>query len=252
MYKVLIVEDELAIRFIYRNMKEWKEYGFEICAEAEDGKKAMELLQKEHFDLMLLDVVLPNMDGLALLEELERKNIAVTTVIASTYNEFEYARKGMQHGAMDYLVKPIQKEELAACLKKIKKNLETDYIKGEEHRLLLACGLDLDDSFVRKLEKYVEEQGELILGNLADYYGFSKDYFGKIFRQKVGMTFQQFVMKYKMEQAKRLLLVSNYKIYEISDQLGYRTTDYFTKLFRDYTGMSPQKYRKTRGKNTDL
>jgi two-component system response regulator YesN len=59
-------------------------------------------------------------------------------------------------------------------------------------------------------------------------------------------------MKYKMEQAKILLRDTDMKIYEVSENLGYKTVDYFTKLFRDYTGTSPQRYRKSQGEITDL
>ena len=248
MYQVLVVEDELAIRFIYRNMKEWEQNGFSITAEAETGKKALELLNTESFDIMLLDVVLPEMDGLELLEALEERYVHIPVVIASTYNEFEYARKGMQLGAMDYLVKPIQNEELDECLKKVAKKLsgktETQKEMNEIQKIFVDCGLNPELSFVQKLEKYMETGEELSLGKIAAYFELSKDYFGKVFHQRVGCSFQQFVIKYKMETAKHLLRETNLKVYEISEQLGYKTVDHFTRLFRDYAGISPQKFRK--------
>ena len=252
MYKVLIVEDDMAIRFIYRNLKEWDKNGFYIAAEAENGKRALELLKTEKFDMMLLDVVLPEMDGLELLEVLEKNELYIPTVIASTYNEFEYARKGMQHGALDYLVKPVSREDLDKCLGKLRKKLDKEENEYRIRKLLTACGLDMEHSFAQKIEKYMENDIDFSMGSMAEYFGLSKDYFGKVFHQENGCTFQQFAMKYKMEQAKSLLLDTDMKIYEISESLGYKTTDYFTKLFRDYTGISPQRYRKTLNKITDL
>lgn len=252
MYRVLIVEDELAIRFIYRNLKEWEQNGFCIAAEAENGKQALELLKTEKFDMMLLDVVLPEMDGLELLETLEKNEIHIPTVIASTYHEFEYARRGMQHGALDYLVKPISKKDLDCCLAKLRKKLDEEEEEYRERKLLYACGLDPELSFVQKMEKYLEKEKELSLSKMAEYFGLSKDYFGKIFQQENHCSFQQFAMKYKMEQAKILLRDTDMKIYEVSENLGYKTVDYFTKLFRDYTGTSPQRYRKSQGEITDL
>ena len=72
---------------------------------------------------------------------------------------------------------------------------------------------------------------------------FSKDYIGRIFKKKTGMSFLQYVTRAKMEYAKKLLASGEYKNSEVSKILGYRTPDYFTQLFKNYTGITPLTYR---------
>ena len=78
-----------------------------------------------------------------------------------------------------------------------------------------------------------------VAGNL----NFSKDYIGRIFKKKTGISFLQYVTRAKMEYAKKLLASGEYKNYEVSKILGYRTPDYFTQLFKNYTGLTPLTYR---------
>lgn len=80
--------------------------------------------------------------------------------------------------------------------------------------------------------------------DVADRLNLNKDYFGKLFKQQTGIYFNDYAQKLKIEYAKTLLLTSNYKVYEISDLLGYSSVDYFLKLFKTYTGMSPTHYKK--------
>ncbi|AOY76437.1 response regulator transcription factor [Clostridium formicaceticum] len=89
---------------------------------------------------------------------------------------------------------------------------------------------------------HVEE--ELHLNQIAEEVHVSKDYLGKIFKQKIGYKFNDYVTKIKMEHGKYLLNTSSYKVYEVSEKLGYQNPDYFCRLFKEYTGYTPTQYRK--------
>lgn len=84
---------------------------------------------------------------------------------------------------------------------------------------------------------------DVSLTAVACNLNFSKDYIGRIFKKKTGMSFLQYVTRAKMEYAKKLLASGEYKNYEVSKILGYRTPDYFTQLFKNYTGITPLTYR---------
>lgn len=244
MYRVLLVEDDKTNLFLYRKMQEWKQMGFEIAGEAKNGKEALQKIETEDFDLILVDVMMPVMNGLELLQELQERQITIPSIIASTYNEFEYVRQGMRLGAMDYLLKPVSKEELLQCLKRVREKLsekEEDTIIEE---IFKECGADVSAGFVQKIMEYFKEHESPNLLEIADAFQLSKDYFGKLFKRQMDVTFNQFLLKYKMEYAKKLLCHSDYKIYEIGDKLGYRTTDYFSKIFKDYAGETPIQFRK--------
>ena len=247
MYRVLLVEDDKTNLFLYKKMKEWEQMGFAIAGEAGNGKEALEQLQQEDFDVILVDVMMPVMNGLEFLEVLQEQQVETPRIIASNYNEFEYVRQGMRLGAMDYLLKPVSKEELTECLTRVKEKLEERKELSLAEAIFLECGADLSAGFVQKVMEYFKEHIDINLQDMADEFGLSKDYFGKLFKRQMKENFNQFVLKYKMEYAKKLLYDYDYKIYEISEKLGYKTTDYFSKIFKDYTGETPLQYRKGNG-----
>ena len=74
MYKVLLVEDDIALRFIYRNQKCWEEYGFKIEAEATNGEEALLILRKQKMDLVVTDIQMPIMDGVQLLQAMRNND----------------------------------------------------------------------------------------------------------------------------------------------------------------------------------
>ncbi|WP_196592639.1 helix-turn-helix domain-containing protein [Pectinatus sottacetonis] len=79
---------------------------------------------------------------------------------------------------------------------------------------------------------------------MAQEFSLSRDYTGKYFKQKIGVNFNEYLTKMKMEHAKYLLRKGKYKTYEISDRLGYANVDYFRRLFKQYTNMTPGKYKR--------
>ena len=110
MYRVLIVEDDPALRYIYSKMKAWKKYDFIIASEVSNGKEALQILEQEKYDFIFTDIKMPFIDGLGLLEKL--KELAIDSYIAlmSSFSEFEYARQGMILGASDYIFKPVKEK----------------------------------------------------------------------------------------------------------------------------------------------
>lgn len=106
--------------------------------------------------------------------------------------------------------------------------------------------LHQSDGIVRKTIDYVMGHVEenIKLETVARDINVSKDYVGKLFKQKTGINFHDYVARVKMEHAKYLMRTGIYKTYEISDMLGYRTPDYFTRLFKNYTGFTPIDFRR--------
>ena len=126
MYKTLIVDDQEFCLIKLERLKIWGESsGFIISSRAKNGKEALDLLEKYNYDLILTDICMPIIDGLQLLREIKRRDIATCVVFLSEYKEFSYAREGIILGAFDYLVKPALKEDLLDVLKRVKSYLIT-------------------------------------------------------------------------------------------------------------------------------
>ena len=107
--RVLIAEDEALIRLDLREMLE--EEGYEVCAEAGDGRSAVDLAERLRPELVILDVKMPVLDGIAAAEQIARKRIA-PVIILTAFSQRDLVEKAREAGAMAYLVKPFQKKDL--------------------------------------------------------------------------------------------------------------------------------------------
>lgn len=125
MIKVLIVDDEPFIRQGLKIIIDWEACGYEVCAEAGNGKEAIQILEKEVIELVVVDIKMPEMDGLELIEYVQKNiNPNMRFVILSGYYEFQYARQAIQYSVEDYILKPIQENELIQILQRIKEDYE--------------------------------------------------------------------------------------------------------------------------------
>jgi DNA-binding NtrC family response regulator len=114
--RVLIVDDESNVRMMYRAALETE--GFDIV-EAESGAQAVEKFGKSKFDVAVLDLRMPEMDGLELLQAMRDKNIKTPAVIITAYGDMPNAVKAMKLGAIDFLPKPVTPEELRKLLSEV-------------------------------------------------------------------------------------------------------------------------------------
>ncbi len=251
MYKVLLVDDDNIARCVCANMPSWQKYGFEVAYEASNGRSAFEILESKQVDVVFTDIRMPGMDGLALLKKIRSENMNVFVVLVSLYREFEYAREGLKYGAVDYIMKPIQESSLDETLLLVRTALN-EFAEVCEYRALVdACFADIDadmnDVFISNLRDQIADRLGTTpsMDDIAESLGFSKDYFGKIVKQKTGMSFNKLFTSIKMQYSKRLLLSGRYKVYEISDMIGYANPDYFTRVFKNEFGMSPADLKRT-------
>lgn len=124
MFKALLVDDELYTREGLKFLIDWNELGFEICGQAENGKEAFKMIKIKKPDLIITDVKMPLMNGLELIRKVKKEiQLEVKFVVLSGYNEFEYAKEAMRYGAKNYILKPIEEEDLKAVLKEIHEEL---------------------------------------------------------------------------------------------------------------------------------
>jgi YesN/AraC family two-component response regulator len=156
MIKVMIADDEPFIRQGLKILIDWEQYGFKICGEASNGKEAVELMKENDYDLIITDIKMPLMDGLELIEY-TRMHISKKTrfIILSGFYEFDYAKKAIKNEVADYVLKPVQKEELIKALEDYK-----EYIRqAENQKALEYSGLKLLDHYLIDLME--EKPGDI-------------------------------------------------------------------------------------------
>ena len=126
MFKVFLVEDEIVVREGIRKNIQWEQYGFSYAGDAPDGELALPLIRQIQPDLLITDIKMPFMDGLA-LSELVRKEFPETKiVIISGYDDFTYAQQAIRMGVEQYLLKPVIKEKMVELLASLSKKMEAE------------------------------------------------------------------------------------------------------------------------------
>ena len=250
MYRILLVEDDEALRYVYARMHAWQENGFCLAAQAANGKQALKQLEKERFDLIVTDIRMPFIDGLELLREMRRSEIQTPVILVSSYGEFEYAREGLVLGAFDYIVKPFREEQLSEVLRRAAQSLSAHTDEDSQYALvretLEQLGIPVqEDGFAHTLAAFLAAHlnGVITMEQAAEHLGLSKDYFGKQCRSHTGMAFGALYNQVRVAYAKQLLRESTDKAGEISERLGFASPDYFTRIFKEITGCTPSAYR---------
>ncbi|WP_083837547.1 response regulator [Paenibacillus sp. Aloe-11] len=143
-YRVLIADDEPIIREGIRDCVDWTALGMEVADEAEDGEEALELAVRLGIDILLVDMNMPIMDGIELIRRLREERPECRCLIISGHDEFAYAQEAVRLGVEDYILKPVDAEQLHTALSRLSQRL------GEE----------------RKRTAYVEQAAEQIQRNI--------------------------------------------------------------------------------------
>ena len=126
MLRVFLVEDESIIRETLRDTVPWAQYGYTFAGEAGDGEMALPLIRQTKPDVLITDIRMPFMDGLALSELVSREFPEMKIVIISGYDDFEYARQAIHIGVDRYLLKPITKKALLDVLAELREKIESE------------------------------------------------------------------------------------------------------------------------------
>lgn len=126
LYRILLVDDEEEVRKSMIKKIDWKNAGFEVAGDAENGEEAMEMIEASEPDVVLTDIRMPYMDGLSLAERIRQHYPSTKVVIFSGYDDFEYAQKAIKLNVTEYILKPVNVEELTSILKRIKTSLDKE------------------------------------------------------------------------------------------------------------------------------
>ena len=126
MLKVFLVEDESIVREGLKKNIPWQEYGYQFMGEASDGEMALPMIRKIRPDVLITDIKMPFMDGLALSQIVTQEIPDIRIIIISGYDEFEYAQRAIRVGVEQYLLKPITRGALRKVLLEIREKIETE------------------------------------------------------------------------------------------------------------------------------
>jgi two-component system, response regulator YesN len=125
MYRLVIVDDEAIVRRGLKEKVEWDELNCEICAVGSNGIEGKEIIDRLQPDIVISDIKMPGMNGLELAEYINKKYPKIITILLSGFSEFNYAQEAVRHRVFDYLLKPIELDDLKSCIRKATDQLDT-------------------------------------------------------------------------------------------------------------------------------
>ncbi len=260
-YRVLIVEDEPLMRDYLHNQISVIHPAFRAVSAAHDGLAALELLNSNAYDLIISDIRMPGMDGLTLVERMRAMGCETPVILLSGYDEFEYARKAVHLGVVEYLLKPLNDEALHETLDRLRQDiaqsrktarLPDDLSPKSIARFVASCFADSTAEHTMLAERaaiYITAHftEQITQSDVADALGVTPAYLSSVFHEEKGESYTKFLTRLRMTQA-ALLLKTNpaLTIQSVAEQTGYLSDKHFISVFKRYFGMTPNEYRQTK------
>ncbi|MFF2090608.1 response regulator [Paenibacillus sp. NPDC058174] len=133
MLKLLIAEDEATFREGILTMIDWEAEGIRVLGTASNGRIALEMMEQEQPDILLSDIRMPQMSGLALIEEVSRRGWELVPVLLTGYSEFEYAQQAIKLGVLDYILKPCNPKQVREAIMRAK--LKIIYARSQHQQV---------------------------------------------------------------------------------------------------------------------
>ncbi|MEA5450165.1 response regulator [Leptolyngbya sp. CCNP1308] len=256
MKTILIIEDEAQTRNIFLKCLEFE--GF--CAVgASDGTTGVALAQQHTPDLVVCDIMMPDMDGYSVLSALRkaRQTALIPLIFLTAKVAMHDLRRGMELGADDYLTKPCTVEQFLAAinsrLQRQEQLLELYAEAGSQPHVPLAAPLTNSlpnsifpaDPKLASVFRFIEAhyRQPISLSDVAQEAGYSPAYLTNLVQSHTGRTVKQWIIERRMAEAKTLLATTANPIRQIAEASGYSDAGYFTRQFRQVHGVSPQAWR---------
>ncbi len=236
MYRVVIADDERAIRTGLQIIVDWNKLGFEIAGCASDGEEALQMLLKQNIDVLVTDIRMPRLSGLQLVKKVQELGLSIHVILLTSYRDFEYARQAISLGVREYLLKPVDEVALQELLRKMYDELGKRDEEDSTHR---------EQQLVSQLRRLIEEEymQNISLKSLAERLHYNPAYLGRLFRAETGNSFRDELNLYRARQAAQLLRNSSISINDVAERVGYHDINYFHRIFLKIYGVSPGKYK---------
>ena len=249
MYTCLVIEDEKIIRKWIRYGFDYSKYNCAVIGEAENGLDGVTKIKELQPDIVITDITMPIKSAFEMLDETAEQLYA--TIIISGFADFSNAQQAIKHGAVEFIVKPIDEKELATALKKAIANLESQKLLHQAKVNLATAEAWKDqlipetkDSLVNEMLKFIENNyaKKFIFDDVVDLVGYSASSLYQKFKKETNLTFNDYLSHYRIQKAIELIKNGDFRLYEIPEQIGFADYKYFSQIFKKHTGFSPKQF----------
>lgn len=245
MYKLLIADDESIIRKGIKKLVNYDNLNISEVLEVEEGQEAVDLANTHHPDIILMDINMPEMDGLTAAKIIKDNNPNVYIIILTGYDYFEYAQTAIRAKVDEYILKPISKKEIEYILKNAIDNIDSLRKEQSIKDLKQTENVEIDEEN-KLIKEYIEENLfniDLSLIKMSEDIGYNSNYLSVLVKKIYGIPFQDYINKKRMEKAKLLLLSTDMKNYEIAKSIGIEDVNYFMTKFKKYYNITPKQFK---------
>ena len=246
--KILLVDDDIEIcRYLKSELSDW--YRFVIC---NNGKEALKQLLSGDFDLVVSDVVMPEMDGITLLRNIKgNANIShVPVIMLTSKSEISDRLEGIKLGADAYLAKPFSLEELHLTIDNLIDNVRR--LKGkftgalkQDDKVEKVEVKGYDEELMERIMKVVNENlsdSDFNVEKMCDEVGVSRTQLHRKLKEMTGVPTSEFLRNIRLNEAARLIREHKINITQVSYMVGFANNSHFSTAFKKYFGMSPTEY----------
>lgn len=246
-HSILVVEDNLDVRQYIKNSLQ----GYAIY-EAENGKVALEFLENKDVDLVISDVMMPEMDGFELTRKLKTdiKTCHIPIIILTAKSTIEEKIHGLEEGADSYIAKPFNSRHLEVRVKTLiekRRMLQQHYREHIDLKSESGAINALDKKFLAKLTRIIElnlRDSNLSVESLSDEMHISRVHLYRKIKSLTGLSASEFQRTVRIKKGASLLLQSGKSISEVAFECGFANPSYFTKSFKEFYKVSPTEYVK--------
>lgn len=258
MYKVLIAEDEEMIRKGIIYAFDWAEVDCIVVGEVDNGQEGVAKIRELQPDIVITDVNMPILDGLNMLQQ-TIEEVLYAAVVISGYDEFALAQRALRLGVSEYLLKPVEFDNLHLAIQRAKQQVEQRKLyaqamaKGEQPDALdlladAKLGVVASKRVKAMLEYLHSHYAEKIsINDLVEPLQTSASYLNQKFKEETCYTFNEYLNRYRIMQAIQMIRQGDEKIYTIAEEAGFRDYKYFISVFRKYVNLSPKRFAEKYG-----
>lgn len=245
---ILIVEDEELEREFLKTVILDELKPEDTLLASDSGLQAIRLAKQYKPDIIIMDLMISEMDGLTAISEIRKFLPNAVITILSSYSDFNYAQKAISNRVFEYLLKPIKPtafKDVFLRMLQAASNVSEPSIEITEEKDTDAT--EEKQHFIEESLKYIKEhyREKLTLEMVASRVFINPKYFSHVFKKEMGISFTEYVINLKIQYACKLLETTNYKAYRISLECGFSDPSYFNRVFFTQMNMTPQSYRKS-------
>lgn len=248
MFNIIIVDDEKIIRqSVKSKILRIKNPNIGSVLLAQDGLEAINLIETNKIDIAFVDIKMPGMSGLELIEKISVIDHSIEFIIISGFDDFDYVRKAFTLGVYDYILKPVGVSELKERLNSLLIQLDFQNIEIIKNKKISNLEITIQgcNTKVEIAKSYIRNNfyRDLPLAEVANSVSMNYSYFSQLFKEETGLSFCKFLTEVRMETALELLKNPLNSIGEISEKVGYKNQYHFSRSFKVLFGKPPSEYR---------